>query len=675
MPVAPAFCVTVHKCQGMTLPSITINCDSIFAPGQLAVALGRVKCLENITLHNFLPSHILDQPPHVMTFLNEPSKSFTPNCCTIPVPEVTQVEIELSDIANEGKCNDDDVIDDVDDTEFVVVEEDNLFIEQVLSDFIDKESESSSFVSDLLCPGKTDHQKTINNLVEQLQPGNVTNFSAKYNRLLEELFVQHCLQECNTKNMTAFQTAAFQLWTHDNFTDDVKQLFGTAQIGNVHIHIAGKLFLNIKSKFLQAKQHNQVQLPSSEQNISHSSQKKMYYLAGRCLHKCRLHFQRILKNAHPIKSPHHLQKHRYAEVMITHLSSLDTDHHTALEHHGHLIELTNERAIIPCALTYPTEQLFNFTMSLEQHRLPYHSLNALKLYGSSTFSICQESSLSNSSLQEKWNGMFTTSDRTHIYTLYTMYVTKYLNILHNQFRKEIRDKFNYAKKLACRATNKGHSDKSVLTYEFIISSQDSIFCHNELKKEITHAPTTFLKKFKVSELIHIAKGYNLFFNTKHKKHQIISELTQTVISSSNMPNPSFTESSKGKGKRKGNQKGSSNKRVRTDKSDDLYICPVCQLPYSDDINSIGCDKCNCWFHQNCAEMSDAEFLAASQSEDPWFCKSCGHVSETLQDVEVGTVRGALHEGIFSILLTNIQLLSIAEGNSRFHANIQCTRNL
>ena len=53
IPVIPAYGLTIHKSQGMTLDSIVIDCKNIFTYGQLYVAMSRVRAAKNMTLINF----------------------------------------------------------------------------------------------------------------------------------------------------------------------------------------------------------------------------------------------------------------------------------------------------------------------------------------------------------------------------------------------------------------------------------------------------------------------------------------------------------------------------------------------------------------------------------------------------------------------------------------------
>ena len=49
-PLVLAFALTIHKCQGMTLDSVFMDCRGAFDPGQVAVGLSRVREPSQITV-------------------------------------------------------------------------------------------------------------------------------------------------------------------------------------------------------------------------------------------------------------------------------------------------------------------------------------------------------------------------------------------------------------------------------------------------------------------------------------------------------------------------------------------------------------------------------------------------------------------------------------------------
>lgn len=69
-PLKLAWALTIHKCQGMTLDRVNLNCSGIFAPGQFYVALSRARNLNCVNLSNF-NQRIVKADPIAIQFLNE----------------------------------------------------------------------------------------------------------------------------------------------------------------------------------------------------------------------------------------------------------------------------------------------------------------------------------------------------------------------------------------------------------------------------------------------------------------------------------------------------------------------------------------------------------------------------------------------------------------------------
>ena len=64
-PLVLAFAMTIHKSQGLTLESVAVDCQGAFEPGQVSVAIGRVRSKGGISVTNFRPSLCPPQPPHI----------------------------------------------------------------------------------------------------------------------------------------------------------------------------------------------------------------------------------------------------------------------------------------------------------------------------------------------------------------------------------------------------------------------------------------------------------------------------------------------------------------------------------------------------------------------------------------------------------------------------------
>ena len=64
----------------------------------------------------------------------------------------------------------------------------------------------------------------------------------------------------------------------------------------------------------------------------------------------------------------------------------------------------------------------------------------------------------------------------------------------------------------------------------------------------------------------------------------------------------------------------------------VYICPVCdnvceEEPVDSDGESIGCDRCDNWFHYGCVDLTGNEFLF-KQSDSSRFCQPCSKKGES-----------------------------------------------
>ena len=68
IPLILSFAMTIHKSQGMTLPSVHVDCQGAFAPGQISVALCRVRKATNNTVTSFREGLCPPHPSKVQEF-------------------------------------------------------------------------------------------------------------------------------------------------------------------------------------------------------------------------------------------------------------------------------------------------------------------------------------------------------------------------------------------------------------------------------------------------------------------------------------------------------------------------------------------------------------------------------------------------------------------------------
>lgn len=68
-PLKLAWAITIHRAQGLTLPSVHVDCSGLFVAGQLSVALSRVRRVEDVTISNLNTKSILPVSDVVLSFL------------------------------------------------------------------------------------------------------------------------------------------------------------------------------------------------------------------------------------------------------------------------------------------------------------------------------------------------------------------------------------------------------------------------------------------------------------------------------------------------------------------------------------------------------------------------------------------------------------------------------
>ena len=70
LPIRPAYAMTIHKGQGLTMSKVILN-PKCFAPGQLYTALSRVRRIEDLVLTQKIRPQDVIASPEVIDFMKQ----------------------------------------------------------------------------------------------------------------------------------------------------------------------------------------------------------------------------------------------------------------------------------------------------------------------------------------------------------------------------------------------------------------------------------------------------------------------------------------------------------------------------------------------------------------------------------------------------------------------------
>ena len=84
LPLKLGYAATIHKCQGMSLARVDVDCRGIFQYGQLVVAVSRATTKKGLRIQNFKKEYIQQPPANILRFYENVTKQYTDNhvCCT-----------------------------------------------------------------------------------------------------------------------------------------------------------------------------------------------------------------------------------------------------------------------------------------------------------------------------------------------------------------------------------------------------------------------------------------------------------------------------------------------------------------------------------------------------------------------------------------------------------------
>ena len=320
IPVKLAFSLTIHKAQGQTLESVVVDLKYCFSPGQINVAISRVRNPQSLTVLNFSKFKCLKPVPQTTNYLNSPSKECSRDlsCCRCRPHTPGNVANDDDndcddddDNGNHSKKQNGDDWDDIDDS--VLVNSTNEIIDDEFKRWQDTIRDSMFLQKDnSMLPFPPDLPKIILDKIQIKAEASSnqnagTTISYLKNNPTYQIFCRYLwnclcdlllnstknLEDISTSTMTNFQMLAMKFWTGTLYKTTVITLFQNSSLTKMECLTASDTLSIIKTTLLKKAQatqpteamaYEEIQVP--EVNVF--GQSRIRYLAGRSIYKNQL---------------------------------------------------------------------------------------------------------------------------------------------------------------------------------------------------------------------------------------------------------------------------------------------------------------------------------------------------------------------------------------------------
>ncbi|XP_070209716.1 uncharacterized protein [Littorina saxatilis] len=297
--VVPSFALTIHKAQGLTLERVEIDCEEVFQPGQIGVALGRARSIEGLRVVNFDTRKVLPQPSTVHDYYKVGSAEVNENltCCRhkrfqTTYAEDTANEPREEDVPLEGM--DQEPLDDDPDVDLDCTP---LEFKAVLVDLTNKQV--------------TPQQKSVSQAAKQLlmTPVLVDEFLRKvYGFMLRKILALSSAEKVDSRLITIFYSECHAFLSSRQYFVLCRFLFGCeAAVTDANFLVAHALVVKVRQLVVhQEARRRQPNVPGTAEKSNIRLQPdlsdapdcraKVRHVAGYCIAKLRERKRKALMN-------------------------------------------------------------------------------------------------------------------------------------------------------------------------------------------------------------------------------------------------------------------------------------------------------------------------------------------------------------------------------------------
>ena len=459
LPLKLAFAITIHKSQGLTQDFIEVDCAGIFAPGQLAVAIGRARRACGLHVVNFNPArHIIPAHRDVLTFVQQKCNDFDSalKCCTYEIichkqdkepTEFDSLEQEediddmqnlqilqaLESVNNDGESSASIESSNTNDTTESPEEPSGINVEDLLNSLRYKNP-------------RTAKQEEVNCCLSELLERDCERITRIISEVMQKFYALWIMNEVGKDsshgNIRKFYTAYHQ-YVADDYPTLLLKTFPRG-IGHTKMQCLQMACIAMRKRFVIAKEvSNRGMKPTP---VTHTAittcgpgSGTLRYLAG-C---CRKNLLRLTKTSEA------------ASRILLHLGHMRISMAEAIAgKYPNSIAEIDRRQNGSGGLTYVSDECFEFFSALEKERHDLHTASNAALHKAKAIECSTNSLLQSKDLKSKFENIFSDlprKDDSIVLSLQKKCIEAYIRPCNNEFMKRLMMVYGNKRKLCHRS--------------------------------------------------------------------------------------------------------------------------------------------------------------------------------------------------------------------------------
>ena len=282
IPLILCYAMTIHKSQGMTLPSVHVDCQGAFAPGQISVAISRVRNISDITVKKFREGLCPPHSPAINKFYGHPSVPLLEDLsCCVEGRSLRATQEPIESTSDTGEACDSDTETDESDTDSEptssgVLEEPCTLPSQLCGE---------SMKEKLLYPHTyTQLQETINDLITSTSHSKLNTCTNHFYNELMDIVQSHYTKEGDSKQINSVVFKFIQQYRRsDDFTQHLLIMFNCEKLENPHISVGVSMLLRIQDYYFAHSTNTAQQQSVIVQEPYSQNRSKVRYIGGMCI--------------------------------------------------------------------------------------------------------------------------------------------------------------------------------------------------------------------------------------------------------------------------------------------------------------------------------------------------------------------------------------------------------